>query len=207
MFDNSLGYDSQGCVEDALRRRPHREMLVQARAEFELSCRASDPAACSALGVMAELGLAGDADPKLARSLYRRACEGGNQRGCVNSGRLTVATSSSTPAELDRARGMFAFACEEHEMTGCTALGRMFADGRGVTKDVTAARALLERGCAARDAEACFQLAELPLAGGASDPMQVAELYVKACVAGHQAACERMGTPPPAAAPAAVAKR
>lgn len=200
---SSPGHDAQACVEEALRRSPSAEHIRRAAPELQLACRAGDAGGCSALGVLAELGLGRSPSRTVARGLYARACEGGNARGCVNLGKLDLASDPALHGE--RASRMFAAACDAGEASGCAALGQLRASGQTVARDVTAAAGLFGKACAKGSVVACYELAELhrtvdgvnsrrPVE--AMDRMRMVELYVKACVAGHAPACARLETPP-----------
>ncbi|RLB46067.1 MAG: hypothetical protein DRI90_27755, partial [Deltaproteobacteria bacterium] len=62
-------FDSQACVEAALRGNPDGETLADAFDHFNDGCATGDPAACSTLGVIYELGLAAPRNERLAVSL------------------------------------------------------------------------------------------------------------------------------------------
>ena len=66
--------DSQLCVETALRRHPDASTLELARDRFRAACADEDMAACSALGVMYEQGLALPEDYDRAAVLFEMAC-------------------------------------------------------------------------------------------------------------------------------------
>ena len=64
---------SQACVENALRRSASNEMANDARETFRDGCAQGELEACSALGVLTELGFGEKADPVAAGQLYGRA--------------------------------------------------------------------------------------------------------------------------------------
>lgn len=84
VFGDPSGYDSQACVEHALRQHPDPETAAQAVTLFGDGCRHGDPGACSALGVAYEVGLTGVVDRRAAAVHYRHACALGNATGCRN---------------------------------------------------------------------------------------------------------------------------
>lgn len=109
VFGDPSGYDSQACVEHALRQHPDPETSAQAVMVFGDACRHGDPGACSALGVAYEVGLTGVADRRAAAVHYHRACALGNVTGCRNlealgarpraePSKLLVADCSSNPS-------------------------------------------------------------------------------------------------------------
>jgi len=188
----SPGYDTQGCVEDALRRSSDQELALEASSQFRQACDESDWAACSALGVISESGAAGAHDDREASRLYARGCDGGNARSCVNLGKLLERVSLGE-SNATRINALFADACDRGEAFGCAALGHALAHGDARSRD----RAIELLGNACRDgrSEACFDLAELERRG--SMPTAVAlEHYTKACVAGNALACQRLDPDP-----------
>jgi TPR repeat protein len=99
-------YDSQACVENALRRNPDPALLPDAAEQISAWCQTGDAASCSTLGVMYELGLGVRADRARAARLYRHACSDGNARACDNLGGLappaTPRPATRAPAEVAR---------------------------------------------------------------------------------------------------------
>jgi TPR repeat protein len=51
---------------------------------YTQSCDQKDAKGCLALGSLYALGHGVERDIETAKKLFRKACEGGNQRGCVN---------------------------------------------------------------------------------------------------------------------------
>lgn len=123
------GYDTQGCVEDSLRRSTHKGLVVDAASEFKAACLDEDWAACSALGVISESGALGAPDDHEAARLYTLACHGGNPRGCVNLGKLIERVSPAV-ADLALAQRLFTRACDAGEAYGCEALDHALLAGR-----------------------------------------------------------------------------
>jgi TPR repeat protein len=95
---DGASYDAQACVENALRRSPDAESVRLAAVAFTESCRDGESAACSALGVMYELGLRFSADTNRAHDLYASACEAHNHRACSNLGGLLSREAKGSPA-------------------------------------------------------------------------------------------------------------
>jgi TPR repeat protein len=194
LFASADGYDRQACVEEAMRQRPDAKLAAAAAPELELSCRVGDAAACSALGVTYELGLGREQDMSMARGLYLKACTAKNERGCVNAANLEIAQPRS-PASVAHAREMLFSACEAGEPSGCASMAAQLAKGDGVPRDVEKAERMFAKGCDGGSAAACYGLAELQRSD-AKPQAGLMELYVRACVAGHQPACKRIATPP-----------
>ncbi len=192
MFARDNGYDSQACVEEALRRAPDPSLIPAAATEFELGCKGNDAGACSALGVLYELGIGRAKSYAGAHKSYERACKAGNQRGCVNLGRLESERSQATNLDRSRARILFATACEANEASGCAELGRMLARDKSPNRDLVGADIMLGRACEKNLFRACYELAELYRGQPAEDVARSTTLYAKACLSGYQPACMRL---------------
>jgi TPR repeat protein len=91
---SGLSYDAQESVETAFRRHPDPEAVSEAIGAFSKACDAGDAGACSAVGVMYELGLDVPLDTRRARRLYSFACEAHNARACENLAALMAADTS-----------------------------------------------------------------------------------------------------------------
>lgn len=185
-------YDSQGCVEDALRRHPDTALTAAAASDLEPACAAGEAASCSALGVLAETGQGVPRDLARAARLYASACGDGNARACVNLSRLQLSGMVAVSDHVT-ARARLLSACNDGEVTGCEELGKHLAhrSQRG-SPERRLARALLDRACTRQRGEACYELALIDAPPGAPPSAWTLELFAKACVAGHAAACERL---------------
>lgn len=194
-------FDPQACVEDAIRGDATPAVAPVAAAEFERACRNGDASACSALGVITEVGWDRPADPGAAAGLFARACQGGNARGCVHLSRLEL--DGQVPgAHPVAARSRLEGACLGGEPFACEELGKRLATGDGLPRDVHRARPLLEVSCQHRRGDACFELASIDAPVGTIPDPWTLELFVTACVAGHEGACARLDSvrPVPGAA-------
>jgi TPR repeat protein len=195
----SPGYDTQGCVEDSLRRSTHKGLVSQAASRFGPACADEDWAACSALGVISESGALGAPDDHEAARLYTMGCHGGNPRSCVNLGKL-IERVSPAAADLALAQRLFTGACESGEEYGCAALGHTLMAGspgmaQGAAESQQRALELLTGACEAGRSEACFDLGELKRRGG--QPSNVARsYYAKSCAAGSSLGCQQLGSAP-----------
>ena len=127
VFGDPSGYDSQACVEHALRSHPDAETSADAAVLFRDACAHGDGGGCSALGVIHEVGLAGPKSSALAAVHYRRACELGNRQGCQNLEALANAAYRS--ADYATARTLFTRACEAKKGLGCSSLTALLPDG------------------------------------------------------------------------------
>lgn len=181
----------QECVEAALRGDPASEALAGAFERFTRGCDAEDPAACSALGVMYEIGLQTDADPKRAFDLYDQACKDGNDSGCVNLG-LAYANGIGTDLNAANAAALFELGCKGGNDRGCTELATLHSEGAGVNKNARMAAELFDASCKRGHAESCFRLATMFDDGTLGpDPARTLALYEMACAFGKKAGCKR----------------
>ncbi len=109
--------------------------------------------------------------------------------GCVRGAgpRSTLAQATRTPAEVAAAHRL---ACESrNEQCGDWAMDLMA--GRGVREDHDAARALVERRCAANDARCCAHLGAL--VRGEGDEAGAVALFRRACEANDAFGCNDLG--------------
>jgi TPR repeat protein len=81
---DGTSYDAQGCAEHALRNHPDPQAVRASAVAFTRACDDGEAAACSALGVIYEVGLGVAPDPSRAQFLYEAACTAHNRRGCMN---------------------------------------------------------------------------------------------------------------------------
>jgi TPR repeat protein len=190
-------YDEQGCVENALRREPDPAAVAAARVTFGEKCDAGHADACSALGVMNELGVGGAIDPERAIALYARACDFGNVHGCTN---LAVARleGSGGPRAARFAARILEPACDLGEARACLYLARLHEAGDGTSRDDALAARLFEVACDGEEAPACVARAERLARAGR--PAGASAFYGKACSLGDARACA-FGTGDASAAP------
>jgi uncharacterized protein len=183
------GYDQQACLERALRRAPDADNVARATAAFKLECREGGAEACSALGVMYEIGVGVAANPGRAVALYERACNAGNVRGCANLGVALIEGLGGTQDVAAGAR-LLEPACAHGDAGACVNLARLYVSGDGVSKDPIRANQLFEIACRGEEATACVALAEIRATAGYADV--AAELYGKACGLGDPIACSQL---------------
>jgi TPR repeat protein len=91
------------------------------------------------------------------------ACERAEAPACLRLAQRKHYASNNL--EVRRIDATLARACDRQVPVACAGLARSLLDGRGGAKDVPRALALLEKACAAPDAYACSQLAEVQLIG------------------------------------------
>jgi hypothetical protein len=165
-------------------------------------CAAGDMASCTRAGLLhaGRRVPAGD-DAGRAWVLLRRACAGGDARGCAALSQLYV-SDDGLRRDVARAADLAEAACDAGDGHGCAYLAALCVDrlvypraGAGCGADETErlsarATALLYRGCADRDAYDCSRLAALysPV-----DPATSHRFAAAACRAGDPGACDHPG--------------
>lgn len=133
-FTNNGSFDQQRCVEEALRRRPKLSETDDAHVLFRTNCNLGDPAACSALGVMYEVGVGKPTDARHAGKLFTKACLGKNQLGCENLAgllerRAIPATSQRIALLRESCRGIRGGYC--YGLWGAIQIAGTVSDGLG----------------------------------------------------------------------------
>jgi TPR repeat protein len=130
-----------------------------------------------------------------AAELYRKACDGGERKGCHDLG-LMYYRGEGVPKDLNRAADLYKRACDAGGTGGCLDLGLMYLRGEGVPKDPNRAAELYKRACDAGSPPGCTDLGIMYYRGEgvAKDMNQAADLYKRACDAGGSGGCFNLGT-------------
>ena len=192
--------DSEGCYLFAVNAGNDNP---RTRDAYRQACDDGYSLACTNLGWMLQFGKGGRADLEESVRLYRRGCEGSscfapNNLGCVNLGRM-LREGGGAPKNDAEATRLFRAVCDRTPIDdddrtvvarACSLAGTAFLLGQGIEKDRTKAFALLEKGCGAYDAFACFNMAATLDAEG--DKAKAITLYQKACDGQDEDACKRL---------------
>jgi len=186
------GYDQQACLERALRRSPDPDTVERATQAFKKECREGGPEACSALGVMNEIGVGVPLNAARAVVLYDRACRAGNARGCTNLGVALVGGIGVSRDALAGAR-LLEPACAQNDARACLHLGRLYESGDGAAKDPIYAAKLFETACIGEEAPACIALGDARAKTGQRS--SALDFYDKACSLGYAEGCARLEAP------------
>ena len=130
-----------------------------------------------------------------AAELYRKACDGGERKGCHDLG-LMYLRGEGMEKDLNRAAGLFKRACDAGGTGGCLDLGLMYLRGEGVPKDLNRAADLYKRACDAGAPPGCTDLGRMyhDGEGVAKDLNRAADLFKRACDAGGAIGCLDLGT-------------
>jgi TPR repeat protein len=129
-----------------------------------------------------------------AAELYRRACDGGERKGCHDLG-LMYYNGEGVAKDLNRAADLYKRACDEGGTGGCMDLGEMYSRGEGVPKDLKRAADFFKRACDAGGAPGCTDLGRMYRHGEGvtQDLNRAADLFKKACDAGGSVGCLDLG--------------
>jgi TPR repeat protein len=144
---------------------------------YQKACDGGVAAACLSLASLYDSGTGVTQDAAKAAQFHQKACEGGVVEGC--NGYAQANETACAAGELKgctrladflvrpgfpkqyadpiRALQLYLKACDGDEQAACVALGRLFARGSWVIKDLTRAAALLKKGCDAGDQVACTE--------------------------------------------------
>jgi TPR repeat protein len=190
--ESSPGYDEQACVERGLRRHPDPLTVKTARVVFEDDCNRGSPEACSALGVMNEIGVGVPMNQKRAVALYERACQTGNVRGCTNLAVARIEGIGGERSVLFGAR-VLGPACDHGDAWACLHLARLHEEGQGTSRDPALAARLFSLACNGEEASACVAMAERKASAGQFTTSS--DFYSKACSLGDQNACGHVAMP------------
>ncbi len=89
--------------------------------------------------------------------LYRRACEGGANLGCVMAGRALVDGHGGKQEPKDAAR-LFTTVCERGNADACLELGKLVQRGEGTAASPERALSLYRKACGLGLTEACLHV-------------------------------------------------
>jgi len=161
----------------------------------QAACDAGNTAACVRLGNAYYSGWGVPQDDDRTETLFTRACQLGDQDGCVA---FAVHIQRHVPPIADgpkRAVALFETACAHDNGGGCLFLAYAYAgvDGQYVVKrDPARAHALFERACTLRESSGCTG-AGIDYVEGRDgflkDMSRAIDLYQKACDLGAGQAC------------------
>jgi len=130
-----------------------------------------------------------------AAELFRRACDGGERKGCHDLG-LMYFNGEGVAKDLNRAAGLYKRACDAGGVGGCLDLGLMYLRGEGVAKDPNRAADFYKRACDAGGAPGCTDLGRMYRDGEgvAKNLDRAADLFKRACDGGGAVGCEDLGS-------------
>ena len=160
-----------------------------AAAIFEPACEKGDAAACVGAGwALSQVAKNGDvrrwaANNYQAAVYFRRACDAGLARGCVELGRL-YRYGYGVDKDVKQAYRLFSDACQDGHLNGCVEQSWALWNGRGVGKDRATGERILSEACKDGSLAACWDQAST-----AND----LEALQSVCDDGYGAACTSLG--------------
>ncbi len=128
---------------------------------------------------------------KRARSLFKKACDGGDTKGCVKLG-FMYENGTGVKQDNFKAVELYKKACNAGNARGCFNLGLMYKDGIGVKQDNFKAVKLYKKACDGGDAIGCLSLGFMYENGTGvkQNNFKAKELYGKACDGKIDLGCE-----------------
>jgi class 3 adenylate cyclase len=125
-----------------------------------------------------------------AAELYRKACDGGERKGCNNLG-LMYYNGEGVAKDPNRAADLYRRACEAGGVGGCLNLASMYLQGDGLPRDPNRAANFYQRACDAGAPPGCTRLGLMYSNGEgvAKDPNRAADLFQHACDGGGSGGC------------------
>ncbi|MCI7549280.1 MAG: sel1 repeat family protein, partial [Campylobacter sp.] len=92
-----------------------------------------------------------------AAELLKKACDGGNMRGCYNLG-VMYSNGNGVEKNKQKAAELYKKVCDGGDMDGCYNLGTIYANGNGVEKNKQKAAELYKKVCDGGDMDGCYNL-------------------------------------------------
>ncbi len=159
---------------------------------YEQGCEADDAESCVGAALAVERGDLMGADPRKGRAMLVKACqELKHARGCTLLGRRYLDGLDGAEKSKDMAAIMFELGCQTGDAESCRRVGVMTMKGKGVPKDLDAARLYLTDACAWDDYEGCDALADLLKKDDLAKAVNVAK---RGCELGYDPSCRKAKT-------------
>jgi hypothetical protein len=174
---------------------------AKAAVALKKACDGNEASACTWLGTLTADGASGPKDPAAAMALFDKACSGGDAPGCTRQGKALLASDAGKAAAL------LEKGCSGGDDAGCAAAAPLYAQGRGVNKDLAKAAGFYKRACDGTDAASCNALGEMHELGRdvRKDAIYASMLYRRGCFRMNGAACTSLGRLDLGGAPGAFA--
>jgi len=130
-----------------------------------------------------------------AAELYRRACDGGERKGCNALG-LMYYNGEGVAKDANRAADLYQRACDAGGSGGCLNLAAMYLRGDGLPKNLNRAADFYQRACDAGAPPGCTRLGLMCSNGEgvAKDLNRAADLFKRACDGGGSGGCLNLGS-------------
>jgi len=118
--------------------------------ELQNRCNNNDATVCLGLGAVYYLGKGVRQDYKKANELYSKACDLGDNLGCLVLGSLCL-----VDADYKKAIELFTKVCDSGMSRGCRNVGNMYDGYRGVGRDAKLAKEYFRKACNLGDQLGC----------------------------------------------------
>ncbi|MFO0614960.1 MAG: tetratricopeptide repeat protein [Polyangiaceae bacterium] len=154
----------------------------KARAAYQASCDAGDQDWCTNLGVMFAMGAGVERDEAAALVIFRKACDTGNDNGCIEVAQALQ--RKGTQEDAAAARDLLLATCDRSPGLACALAALALSAG----EDQRVAE-LSKRACDAGATLGCTTFARLSTLPGILMPPSSLELLTSSCEAGDSDAC------------------
>jgi hypothetical protein len=165
--------------------------------ECDTQCQAGNAMSCDLAGIFYRWGNSGGVkqDLALARAYFKKSCEGGAARGCLDFG-VSLEHGIGGATEIDSAYSIYKKSCEDGEPIGCTWLGTLYENGSGVNANPEKAMKLYQQGCNGGHEVGCTFLGTLYERGLGlpKDDARAVQLYERGCRGDNGQACSNLAS-------------
>jgi TPR repeat protein/uncharacterized protein YecT (DUF1311 family) len=146
------------------------------------------------LGEAYEDGTGVDKNMAEAASLYAKACDGGDPRGCNDLG-FFYHKGYSVSQDEKKAFDLYRRSCDGGDARGCGNLALSYSLGKGAPKDPIKAASLHRKACDGKEAWSCTNLGNQynDGEGVAKDERTAVALFGKGCDLGDALGCANLG--------------
>ena len=126
--------------------------------------------------------------------LYKKACDGGDVKGCFNLGTL-YEKGEGVEKDFSKAIQLYKKACDGGVANGCANLGVFYEKGIGLTQNFSKSNELYKKACDGGDAQGCANIGLLYCNGKGvtQDFSKASQLLKKACDGGNANGCYNLG--------------
>lgn len=109
---------------------------------LKTDCAAGDLESCANLGAKYALGQDIKKDIGVAKTLFKKSCDGGNPTGCYNLGVI-----DRDKKDYKKAMDKFKDSCEKGFGQACYSIGVMYKNAEGVEQDLDLSADMFSKAC------------------------------------------------------------
>lgn len=132
--------------------------FTKASSLYESECTHDVAEACTMLGYMYDKAQGLPKDDHRASMFYKKGCQLGDQRGCVNYGVMWEKQQADLIQDPDAILRLFINACDNEYGMGCYFAALSFEQGKIVRKNLQMAEYYYNKACAFGVSEACINI-------------------------------------------------